>query len=76
MEKGRTLDGVGELGREGDMGEGDIIENEVELSSPAIQVLTDETRHLSTRAREVSSPFGQMQCDERRQSGDELILAW
>jgi hypothetical protein len=37
---------VGELGGEGDVGEGDIIEDEVELGSPTVQVLSNETRYL------------------------------
>jgi len=42
------LDGVRELGREGDMGDGHIVEDEVEPPSPAGQVVPHQTGdHLS-----------------------------
>ena len=40
------LDGVGEFRREGDMGDGNVVQNDVEAGSASSQVLPDETRDL------------------------------
>jgi hypothetical protein len=45
--KGRTLDGVRELGREGDVSDRDVVEHEVELVCPPDEVLPHQSRDLT-----------------------------
>ena len=40
------FDRMGELRRESDMGDGDVIQNEVESQCPSCQVLSDKSRNL------------------------------
>lgn len=49
------LDGVGEFGGEGDVGNGDVVEDEVEPPRPAGEVFTDKTGDHLTLGDELGS---------------------